>query len=65
MLDKGKELVLGKLRTIQLIEADLHLIIRIFIELRNMNTTEGDEKLSEFNFGSRRNYSIKEVLLEK
>jgi len=30
MLDKGKGPIAGKLRTIQLIEADLQLIMRIF-----------------------------------
>ena len=53
MLDKGKGPILGKLRTIQLIEADLQLIMRIFVGLRNQNTIEGDNRLSEFNFRSR------------
>ena len=34
MLDKGKGPMIGKLRTIQLIEADLQLIMRIFIRIK-------------------------------
>ena len=33
--------------------------------LRNQNIMEGDNRLSEFNFRSRQNYSINEVLIEK
>ena len=43
MLKKGKGLVLDKLRTIQLIEADLQLLIWIFITLRNTDSIERDK----------------------
>jgi len=33
--------------------------------LRNQNSIEEDDRLSEFNFGSRQNYSINEALIEK
>ena len=65
MLEKGKGLVLGKLRTIQLVEADLYLIIRVFLGLRNTNKIESSKRISKFNFGSRKNYLIDEAILKK
>ena len=65
MLDKGKGLVLGKLRIIELIEGDLQLIIRMYAGLRNNVNIKKDSRLSNFNFGSRQNYSIESVFLEK
>ena len=35
MIEKGKGPRLGKLQTIQLIEADMQLLIRVFMSLRN------------------------------
>ena len=64
-LEKGKGLILGKLRIIQLIEANLQLMIRIFIGGRNDKNIETDNRLSKYNYESRRNYSIDTVLLEK
>jgi hypothetical protein len=57
--------VISKLQTIQLIEADLQLIIRIFIKNRVNGLIELDINISNFNFGSRRNYFIEDALLEK
>ena len=65
MLDKEKGLVLGKLLIIELIEGDLQLIIRLHAGLRNNRNIEKDSRLSKFNFGSRQDYSIESVLLEK
>ena len=65
MLDKGKGLILGKLRIIELIEGDLQLIIRLYVGLRNDQNIKRSKKLSTFNFGSRKNYSIESALLEK
>jgi len=65
MLDKGKGLIIGKLRTIQLIEANLQLLIQISIGMRNSENIEKNNNLSKYNFGSRRNYSIDTALLEK
>ena len=65
ILDKGKGPVLGKLRTIQLIEADLQLIMRIFLGLRYNKRLEEDTRVSKFNFRSRKGYSINKVILEK
>ena len=65
ILEKGKGPVIGKLRTIQLIEAGLQLLMRIYIGGRNNENIERDERLSKFNYGSRANYSIETAILEK
>jgi len=65
ILEKGKGPIIGKLRTIQLIEADLQLLMHIFIRGRNDDNIENDQRLSKFNYGSRRNYSIETAILEK
>jgi len=65
ILEKGKGPFLGKLRTIQLIEADLQLMMRIFIGARNDENIAQDKRLSTFNYGSRRYYSIDTAILEK
>ena len=65
MIEKGKGPVLSKLQMIQLIEADLQLLMRIFLMLRNVGVIEQDKRLSKFNYGSRKIYPIEEVLLEK
>ena len=65
ILEKGKGPIIGKLRTIQLYEADLQLLMRIFIGGRNDDSIERDERISKFNYGSRKAYSIEEALLEK
>ena len=65
ILEKGKGPIIGKLRTIQLVEADLQILIRIFIGERNNENIEIDSRLSKFNYGSRRYYSIETAILEK
>ena len=65
MIEKGKGLVIGKLRTIQLIEADLQMIIRIYINNRMKEKIEIDPRISKANYGSRANYLIENTLLEK
>ena len=65
LLNKGKGLILGKLRTIQLIEVDLQLVMRIFLGCRNKGSIEKDPRLLKFNCGSRRFYSIDKAILEK
>ena len=57
--------MLGKLRIIELIEGNLQIITRIYVGLRNDNNIEKDDRLSKYNFGSRKHYSIKSALLEK
>ena len=46
ILEKGKGPIIGKLRTIQLIEADLQLLMCIFIGGRNDENLESDSRLS-------------------
>ena len=65
MLDKGKGPIIRKLRTIQLIEADLQLLICIFLGTRIEGMIELDSRISKFNFGSYKFYSIEEAILEK
>ena len=47
MLEKGKGLVLGKLRTPQLIEADFQMLIRAFSNERMAGKIEKDERISK------------------
>ena len=65
IIEKGKGPILGKLRTIQLIEADLQLLMRIFFGIRCDGIIEKDERISKYNFGTRKGYSIENAILEK
>ena len=65
MLDKDKGPIIGKLRMIQLIEADLQLLMRIFLGSRIEGFIEKDNRISKFNFGLRKFFSIEEAILEK
>ena len=65
MIGKGKGMVLGKLRIITLIEADLQYIMRIFLGEEAEEMIENDSRFSTANYGSRKNYSIESALLEK
>ena len=65
MIEKGKGPIINKLHIIQLIEADIQLITRIIINMRNKNRIESDERISKSNYGSRANYLIENVIHEK
>jgi len=65
MIGKEKGLVLGKLCIITLIEADLQYIMRIFLGNEVEEMIENDNRFSNANYGSRKNYSIESMLLEK
>ena len=65
MIEKGKGLVLGKLRTIQLMQVYFQLLMRIFVNTRNKGSIEVDERISKNNYGSRLGYSIQDAILEK
>ena len=54
MTEKGKGPVLGKLRTIQLIEADLKLIMILFVNVRNKDSKESDERVLRIIMGKDR-----------
>ena len=65
MIEKGKGPVLGKLQTIELFEADLQFLIRLFVGVRNDDNIEKDNRLSVHSYGSRKHFSIEMALLEK
>jgi len=65
MIEKGYGPVIDKLCIIQLIEADLQLLMRIFIELKCKKYLEKDKRLSKANYSSWKNYSIEMAILEK
>lgn len=62
---KGKGPRLEKLKIIQLIEADLQLMFRIIIGLRNNDAIKINNNVSKYNYVSRKNYSIDDEFLEK
>jgi len=65
ILDKGKGMIIGKLRTITLIEADLQYVMRIYLNDEQEERIEFDNRISTSNYGSRKNYSIETAILEK
>ena len=65
IIEKEKGLVLGNLHIIMLIEADLQYIMRIFLGDEVEEMIENDDRFSNMNYGSRKNYSIESTLLEK
>ena len=65
ILEKGKGMILGKLRTIMLIEADLQYIMRIYLEDKEEEMIESDERFSKSNYRLIKNYSIETAILEK
>ena len=65
IIEKGKGPVIGKLRNIQLIEADLQLLIMIFMGAKSEKLIKKEMRLSTANYGSRKNYSVELAILEK
>ena len=65
MIEKVKGPVLGKLRKIQLIEADLQITMRIVVNVRNKGNIESDDRVFNINYVSRPRCSIKDAILEK
>ena len=63
MIEKLKGPALGKLHTIQLIEADMQLIMRILVNIRNKLDIESDDRVSKSKYGSRPGYSIEDDIL--
>ena len=64
-IEKGKGLVIRKLRIIKLIEADLQILIRIFANERNSSRIETDPRISKCNYGLRKGYLIDNAILKK
>ena len=65
MIEKGKGPRINKLRTLEMIEANLQLVMRMFLGSRMNERIETDARMSKHNYGSRSGHSIKNVLLEK
>jgi len=65
MLGKGKGWVIGKLRIVTSIEADLQFMMRIHLGGEEKELIENDNRFSKANYGSRKNYSIESAILEK
>ena len=57
--------MLGKLRTTQLVEADLQLLMIIFVNERMIGVIETVERISKGNRGSIKGRSIEDLMLEK
>ena len=64
-IEKGKGLVLGKFRNIQLIKAALQILMRIYLRLEGEELIKKDQRISKANYESRKNYSIESVILKK
>ena len=65
IIEKGKRPIIGKLYIIQLIEADLQMIIRIFLPSEGEEIIECNDRFSKANYRLHKNYSIKSAILEK
>ena len=65
MIEKGKGPVIGKLHTIQLIEANLQMLMRVFINYRTKGKIERDPRILKVNYESRNRFSIENTILEK
>ena len=61
-LEKSKGPTIEKVKTIQLTQADLQLLMRTCAEGRNV---ENNARLSKFNSRSRSNYSTQTAILEE
>ena len=56
--EKGKGNKINKLRVIQIIEADLQLLMRIFLGLRIAENYENERRIFNNNYGSRKGFSM-------
>ena len=65
MLEKGKVPIIGKFRTMQLIEVELQLLMRISIGERIEGVIENDNRMSKFDCRSLPYCSIENSILEK
>ena len=64
-LEKGNGSIIEKLQTIQLIEADLQILMRILMNQRNKHKIEKDPRVAKYNYRSRPQYLIEDIILEK
>ena len=64
-IEKGKGSRIRKLRNLQLIEGNLQIIMRIFLNSDKEEIIKRDLRISKVNYSSRKNYSIETAILEK
>ena len=64
-LEKGKRPIISKLRTITLIEWDLQILMRKYLNSEDEELIEYDNRFSKANYSSRKNYSIEIAILEQ
>ena len=57
--------MIGKLRTMTLIEGDLQINVRIQMSPEEEELIEGNDRFSTVNYGSQKNYSIETAILQK
>ena len=65
ILEKGKGPILGKLKTITLIEGDLQIMMRMYLNALEEELIKGDKRFSKANYSSKKNFSIETAILEK
>ena len=65
MIEKGKGNRTNKLRVMKTIEAELQLLMRMFLGLSMTENYENDNRMSKHNYGSRKGCSIESALLKK
>ena len=58
-------MILGKLRMIILIEANLQYIMQLYLNNDEEEIIGQDSRFSKSNYRSRKNYSIESAILEK
>ena len=57
--------MLGKLRSIKLMEGDLSILLRIYLNSKREEIIENSKRFSKSHYGSRINYAIETAILEK
>ena len=57
--------MLEKVRTMQLVEADFQLLMRVFVNEKMKGSIETYERNYKVNYGSRKGYSTDNLTLEK
>ena len=65
VIEKGKGPRIDKLRILEMIEANLQLVMRILLGSRMNERIETDARVSKCNYGSRSGHSIENELVEK
>ena len=64
-LEKGKGSIIGKLKTIMLIEGDLQILMRKYLRSKSKELIEKSTRFSKANYESRKFFLIETMILEK